>query len=206
MDDKVLISFIGVGGTVIGVLLGWILQRMAASTARLAEHRALVAYSEKLVRQVLVIVDECFSSYESLLVVTGPPYKTVFPKHLQEELSELQKWSRRLDPDLAVYMMYLNQAVQNLNQSLLTLHDEVKNREEKNLNLISSENISLLVVIRAARKTKEYSYCVWYLCLKKSSIFSRVKAKFCNKYKELRVVYRRHEDEYSYNGPIESIS
>jgi len=202
MDSKVIAAFIGVFGTLTGVLLGWWLQRVTATTSRKAEYREFVLYSEKLVKELLFIIDDGFSTYESLSVVAGPPYRTVFPKNMKKEFKDLHERSRTLDASMAIYLMWLNQAINNLSEAILMLHDDVKERKENNLSPISEKSTSINVVIGKARKVKEYAYCLWYLSLKKKTFLHAIRATVSSKYKELRKVYERYEKEYSYNKTI----
>ncbi len=193
MNDQILRALIGVIGTVTGVLLGWFLQRLTNSTDRHADYREFIAYSEKLIKEVLFITEEAFYSREALNISAGPPYRSVFPNNLKEEIIELHKRARNLDADLAIYLIWPSQSIENLNKHVSTLYNNIESAYS-----IDNIHISMNVVICNAKKTKEFCYCVWYLCLKKSSFINLIKVKYFNSYKEVRMIYKRYKDEYSY--------
>ncbi len=193
MNDQTLRAFIGVIGTVTGVLLGWFLQRLNNSTDRRADYREFIAYSEKLIKEIIYITEEGFSSREALNISVAPPYRSVFPDSLKEGIIELQKRARSLDADLAIYLMWLNQAIENLNKHISGLHKVAG--ESHSCDTVS---LSIYIVIQGAKKTKEICYCIWYLCLKKSSFINLIKVHFYTSYKEVRMVYKQYKNKYSY--------
>lgn len=202
METQEWVAFIGVSGTLTGVFLGWMLQRITASTTRLAEYKEFVSYTEKLVKELLLILDAGFISYEKLMMASGPPYKTKFPNYLQEEFIDLHKRARLLDAELAVYLIWLIQAIDNLDTSITWLHDEIVKREDNGCQPIGRKNIYINTAIVHAKVVKKYSCCIWYLAIKKSSLLGKIKAKFFCRHKYIRNIYKNYKKEYLYINPI----